>query len=453
MPTPFPRLLPLQHDLAYAQMWEAYRGQSDPWRRVTESHRDTLVDYAVRRCPYYQRTIPAGASFEDIPLLTKGKLRDHVHDLLASDVPTWRRLPVQTSGSTGEPVTVYRDVNQAMIESASSDRFFRSLHGVPFDATIIAVTSTSRSAERLPRMGGWWARLRSALGGQAAHDPWLLTFPTLDSQTPRALQEHLDLWGRLRSYFFIGQASGIDWMAEQIEAGRVQLRREPVAVAASNDMLTARAKERIERVFGAWVHTRYGSVEFPFLAASLPNTTDRYVINPLLGYVELLDDEGRPVGPGELGRVVVTDLNNRVMPLIRYDMGDLAVASEEGFVGGFRLIEGLVGRESELLRFPSGRHLTASNLDKLLFKRHDFAPWVRAFQCAQIGANELELRIVWDREPGEVGVRIANAVRDVADPDTSVKLRSVDQLERYPSGKVWMVRALRAPEDAVPRPA
>ena len=154
-----------------------------------------------------------------------------------------------------------------------------------------------------------------------------------------------------------------------------------------------------------------------------------------------------------MGRVVVTDLNNRVMPLIRYDLGDLAVASEDGFVGGFRLLEGLVGRESELLRFPSGRHLTASNLDKLLFKRHDFGPWVRAFQCAQVGTNELELRIVWDREPGDIAERIAEAVRAVADPETSVKIRSVERLERYPSGKVWMVRSLRSPDDAVAKRA
>ena len=144
-----------------------------------------------------------------------------------------------------------------------------------------------------------------------------------------------------------------------------------------------------------------------------------------------------------MGRIVVTDLNNRVMPLIRYDLGDLAVASEEGYVGGFRVLKGLVGRDSELLRFPSGLVLTASNLDKLLFKRYTFAPWVRAFQCAQTRDNALELRVVWDREPGEVAVSLAEAVRSVTDPDTSIEVRSVDRLERYPSGKVWMVRDLR----------
>jgi phenylacetate-CoA ligase len=281
------------------------------------------------------------------------------------------------------------------------------------------------------------------LGGPPAHDPWLLTVPTLSVRLAGTLQAELDLWGRLRKYFLIGQSSGLDWISQEIEAGRVRLPRPPVAIAATSDMLTEVAKERMERVLGAWVHTRYGSIEVPWLAASMPNTTDRYLCNPLLGEVEVLDDDGRPVGPGERGRVVVTDLNNRVMPLIRYDLGDLAVASEEGYVGGFRVLEGLVGRESELLRFPSGRILTASNLDKLLFNDpEELLRRVRAFQCAQTAPNRLELRVVWDGEPGDVAERLSRTLRSATDPDTSIEVRSVAELERYPSGKAWIVRAL-----------
>ena len=440
--TPLQFLIPPEYDFSYQQMWQAYHGDTDAWRRATEAHRDALVAYAVQRSPYYGRTIRRGAPFEDIPLLSKGALRDHADEVMARDVPAWRRRTVQTSGSTGEPVTVHRDIHQTLVEATASDRFFRALHGVPFDATIIAVTSTSISGERFSRWGRPRARMAAALGAHASSDPWMLTFPSLRARTPPEMQRHLDLWGRLRKYFFIGQASTLDRIAQEIEAGRVRLRRPPVAIASTSDMLTSQAKERMERVFGAWVHTRYGSIEVPFLAGSLPNETDRYIFNPLLAYVEVVDDQGRPVAPRETGRVVVTDLNNRVMPLIRYVMGDLAVASKEGFVGGFRLIEGLIGRESELLRFPSGRVLNGSNLDKLLFHKDGFARWVRAFQCRQTGPNEVELRVVWAERSDEVATRIGDVLRAAADPDTAVRVRSVDELERHPSGKTWIVRGL-----------
>ena len=442
--TPLQFRIPPQYDVAYQQMWHAYEGDTDAWRPVTEAHRDALVAYAVERSPYYGRIIPRGAPFEEIPLLTKGLLRDHADELLARDVPTWRRQTVRTSGSTGEPVTVHRDIHQTLIEATSSDRFFRTLHGVPLDATIVSLASRGVLGERFSRRGRLRARMVSALGDPTPLDPWMLLFQGLDVRTGAELQRHLDVWSRLRKYFFIGQASTLDRIAQEIEAGRVRLRRGPVAIASTADMLTATAKERMERVFEAWVHTRYGSSEVPFLAASLPNETDRYIFNPLLAYVEVVDDEGKPVEPGEVGRIVVTDLNNRVMPLIRYDMGDLAVASQEGFVGGFPLIDGLIGRESELLRFPSGRVLNASNVDKLLFSKDGFAKWVRAFQCRQTGPNELELRVVWAEPSDEVAVRMADVLRTAADPDTVVRLRSVEDLERHPSGKTWIVKGLDA---------
>jgi phenylacetate-CoA ligase len=439
VPFPLQFLVPAQYDLAYNEMWEAYGGDAGAWRRVTEARRDAIVSYARRRSPYYERTIPEGTPFEEIPVLTKQVLRDHPDELLARDVPAWRRHTVRTSGSTGEPATLHRDIHQILIESMSSDRFLRSLHGVPFDATIVAVTSTGTSRERLSR----WDRVKGwaieRLGGPRAYDPWLLTAPISDVRRARTLQSHLDLWARLRRYVFLGQASALDRMARLIEAGEVRMRRPPVAIAASSDILTARAKERIERAFGAWVHTRYGAVEMPFLSASMPNTTDRYVFNPLLAYVEVLDRDGRPVGPGEMGRVVVTDLNNRVMPLIRYDLGDLAVASEERSVGGFPLVEGVMGRASEVLRFPSGRTLTAVDLDRLVFSG---ATSVRAWQCVQTDANHLEVRVVWDAEPDDLAGRLGATVRSAVDADTSVAVRTVTELESYPSGKVWLVRGL-----------
>lgn len=448
--TPLQLLIPPRYDLLYQQMRAAYEGDSATWQRITAAHRDALVEHAARHCPYYERAILPGSAFESIPLLTKTSVREHLEDLVARDVPDSRRHIYRTSGSTGEPLTFFRDTAQMLAETTSSDRFFRWLHDVPFDATIIAILSTSRAAERFTRWSRLGTRFRSMLGGPPPHDPWLLTFPMVDVRA-EDLQGHLDLWGRLHRYLFVGQSSGIDWIAQQIEDRGLRVRRPPVAIAATSDTLTGQAQQRMERVFGVTVHTRYGSNEIPFLAGSLPGTTDRYIFNPLLAYVEVVDDDGRPVRPGDTGRILLTDLNNRVMPLIRYVQGDLAVASAEGFLGGFRLIEGLVGRESELLRFPSGRVMSASAVDKLLFKRNDFAAWVRAFQCAQTGPNELELRVIWVGEPGDAASRMAEVLRSAADPDTAVIVRAVEELERHPSGKAWVVRGLPSPESVAAR--
>ncbi|MGH2676772.1 MAG: hypothetical protein ACRDHB_00230 [Actinomycetota bacterium] len=450
MTAPLQLVIPPEFDLAYQQMWSAYQGDTDVWRRVTIALRDAQVDHAIRRCPYYARTIPRGARFEDIPILTKPLIREHFDDLVAKDAPEHRKLSMRTAGTSGEPLSFLRDTAGTLVDAMASDRFFRALHNVPFTATIIAVNAVSRGGEPYSRWSRISGRVRAAVAGEPARDPWLLTLPLIDVG-PGDVQRYLDRWNRLRGYFFVGQSSGIDWLAQQIEEQGLRLQRPPVAIAATSDTLTEHARLRMERVFGAPVHARYGSNEFPFLAGSQPGRVDRFLFNPLLAYVELLDDEDRPVPPGELGRVVLTNLNERVMPLIRYQQGDLAVASPEGYVGGFRVVEGLIGREAELLRFPSGRAVGGSALGQLLVKRHDFAPWVRNFQCVQTGPNELELRVAWARDPGDARTRIAAAVREAADPDTVVRVRDIDEPDRYPSGKVWVVRGLQEPAgDATP---
>jgi hypothetical protein len=79
------------------------------WGRVHLATRDALVSYARGRCPYYGEAIPSVPRFEDIPLLTKEIVRTRLNDLLAERVPTDRRVEKRTSGSTGEPLFLYRD--------------------------------------------------------------------------------------------------------------------------------------------------------------------------------------------------------------------------------------------------------------------------------------------------------------------------------------------------------
>ena len=121
--------------------------------------------------------------------------------------------------------------------------------------------------------------------------------------------------------------------------------------------------------------------------------------------------------------------------------GDLAVESEERFHGGFRLIEAIEGRDSEVLELPSGRTISAVSLGQALFGAGDLEPFVRSYQCAQTGENDLELRIVWSVPPTRaIEEHILKLMRPVADPDTTLRVRKIDRLDELPSGKTWVLR-------------
>jgi phenylacetate-CoA ligase len=418
-------------DPAFHRMVAAFEGRPEPWLRVNRALRDAMVSYASHRSPYYGALIRPGMAFEEIPILTKETIRDRSEELGAEGIHPDRWAPDRTSGSTGKPVSFLRDTAQGYLENVSARRFLRWLHGIPPDATTVWVAAAPPGGPSAPGSPGQRSR--------RGRDPEIHPVH-IYSLTPDLVAREIRSWSRFRRWFLYGHASALAWVARQVDRLGSPPPNPPVCAVTTSDMLTEHAADRIAQAFGVPVHSWYGSNEMNgFVAGTLPGTR-RYAINPLLVYPEVLDDGGRPAADGETGRLVLTDLNNLVMPFIRYETGDLAVASGET-VGGFRLMEDLAGRDSEVLRLPSGRIVSGATLGAALFVTRDFVDDVGAYQCAKVGPNELELRVVWDRPVTEERqAAAAEAVRSVADPDTVVRTRSLHLLDRWPSGKAWIVR-------------
>jgi phenylacetate-CoA ligase len=424
------------YDPMFHKMVAAYRGDSSTWAGINRGLRDAMVEFAGARSPYYRHVVDdANGGFEQLPILTKSLVRLHHDELIAEGVPEWRRIRKTTSGSTGEAMVFFRDLSQGPIENTSARRFLLWLHGIPPGARMVWIAVNPRLRTGQTQQPRWRERLLGSPREDEFHGV------TTVGLTPRILRRELQAWARYPRYWIYGHASIIDWVADHIEADGFPLGRRPAAVVTTSDQLTPLADARIARVFGCPVHSWYGSHEFNgYVAGTVPGAR-RYAFNPLLVYTEVVDEKGRPAPAGQTGRLVLTDLNNYVFPFIRYDTGDLAVASAEGFVGGFALVERLDGRSSELLEFPSGRTVSGVALGGFLTQTHDFAPLVRFYQCAQIGPNEIELRVVWARHPTDAErSALSEAVRELTDPDTAVAIRDVTQLERLPSGKTWIVR-------------
>jgi phenylacetate-CoA ligase len=414
-------------DPAFHRMVAAFEGDPEPWLAVNRALRDTLVSYARRHSPYYGSMIPSGMQFEDVPILSRRLVRERYDELLTG-MHRDRWAPWRTSGSSGEPVAFVRDTAQGALENLSAKRFLKWMHRVPPEATTVWIAARPvGKAGRDGRRGIFRRR----------PDPEIHAV-TIHKLTPERLEREARIWSGFKSYFLYGHASGIAWVAGRVQEGLSV--RPPLSVVTTSDTLTEHAAGRIATTFGVPVHSWYGSNEMNgYVAGTLPGTR-RYAFNPFLVHMEVLDREGNPTPPGGTGRLVLTDLNNLVMPFIRYDTGDLAVASAES-VGGFPLIEELVGRDSEVLTLPSGKVLSGATVGSALFVERDFVDDLAFYQCAMTGENALELRVVWARPPTPEGERaVAEAVHSAADPDTDVRVRAVDRLGVLPSGKAWIIR-------------
>jgi phenylacetate-CoA ligase len=181
------------------------------------------------------------------------------------------------------------------------------------------------------------------------------------------------------------------------------------------------------------VTNRYGCEEVSLIACECERHAGLHV-NAEGVYVELLRD-GEPVPPGEPGSVVVTDLTNRAMPILRYQVGDVAVWSGRCCPcgRGLPLLERLEGREADYVLTPAGELISGISLTEN-FALH--VPGVAQLQIIQETLQRFRFRIVRgpDFGPGSLR-RIGELVLERFGPGVGFEIEHVERIPQEPSGK------------------
>jgi phenylacetate-CoA ligase len=163
----------------------------------------------------------------------------------------------------------------------------------------------------------------------------------------------------------------------------------PKAMVLSGEPLSRQSLELIHDVFGGEVGMAYVTTETGPMAVDYP-IGDGYRVFAQDIVVELVDDEGRKTPPGQVGNVVVTTLQNRVMPLIRYSgLADLATCDEEEGRSLLRL-RTLQGRKVEVLPRRNGPPVGPFVLDVLMDEAHG----IGQYQVVQHSLDEIEVIFV-----------------------------------------------------------
>jgi phenylacetate-CoA ligase len=148
--------------------------------------------------------------------------------------------------------------------------------------------------------------------------------------------------------------------------------------------------------------------------------------------VEILDDDGKPARPGEVGRVVATPFYSYAMPMIRYDVGDYAVPGAPCGCGRhLPTIERILGRTRNVFRFADGTARWPRGLN-VLARYIDFVQ----IKIVQRDFGTVEVRYVPADNPGrDDQLGAAQFLRDVLNPDIHVDFVKVAEIPRAASGK------------------
>jgi phenylacetate-coenzyme A ligase PaaK-like adenylate-forming protein len=252
----------------------------------------------------------------------------------------------------------------------------------------------------------------------------------------RPLPELVEELNRFRPALLVGYASSLALLASEQEAGR--LRTEPVLVQPSGETLGDAEYRRIATAFGAKVRTPYAATECLFIAYSCEHGWQH--VNTDWAVLEPVDADYRPTPPGEESHtVLLSNLANRIQPILRYDLGDSVLARPDPCPCGRPLPAVRVrGRAADVLTFP-GADGEPVTIPALVFSTLlDGSPGVELFQLVQISPTILRVRLLHtagidaDRSWAEVQNRISRLLFE--HHVRKVRIERADEPPRQSSG-------------------
>jgi len=204
-------------------------------------------------------------------------------------------------------------------------------------------------------------------------------------------------------------------------------------IITSSEQLFPYQRELFEQVFHCPIFNRYGSREFGFIAHECEKHEGLHISAEHV-WVEILDDDLQPCKSGEIGDLYITNLDNCVMPFIRYRIGDRAAWKEKECSCGRQLplLCGIDGRSFDLVRDKSG-NVVSGTFWTLLIRY--LAPEVRQFQVYQKDLESAELRLVAPYLLTEQ--QIKDLLTKVAEklPALHLEIQYIDEIPLTRSGK------------------
>lgn len=320
------------------------------------------------------------AAWTSLPILTKQDLRDRFRPDEMQRRFKLDGVASSTGGSTGEPTPFFHDSAMRTAKYAAQlycQRQFGWEPGMP----VVQVWGSDRDIGKHGRT--LKARLEARLLNQWMVDGYRLSADTTDRV--------MKLISRFRSVALYGFTGLLEFVAGQVlERGAVSSLRGRVHAAWNGgEMLFDQQVELFQSAFGVPLLNLYGGRELSAMAFQQRAGGPLRVLRPLL-FVEIVDDLGKPVRPGETGRLIWTSTVCRGTPFLRYDIGDIGSSDDhDQDESGIRALTSLQGRHAGMLKLANGNAIGCLYWNHL-FKEY---PEIKQFQVALIGDHRIQLRL------------------------------------------------------------
>jgi phenylacetate-CoA ligase len=354
----------------------------------------SVVTYAYEHVAYYRRVFDEVGfrpdklaedpdSFQKIPPVSKAYIRDHLEEFLTTDPARREKVcEKRTSGSTGEPFLFYED---GYFQSYALGNTFRHHTWCGWQLGE-------------PRAYLWGRAFKYPWRERARYLAWNVYFANANNPSRETLTELAKVLRERKPKLLQGFSSAVYAFAEFVRENGWDDVKVP-AVYTTSDMLYPYQRDIIEETFGCQVFNRYATEEVAGIACECEEHNGLH-INTEINYVELLDEDGKPMPDGEVGSVVVTSLVSYAFPFIRYRHDDSARMGDRACPcgRGQPLLESVEGRYRDLFKSPAGHRVAVWGIDRPIREMGG----VRKFQVIQKSLDHIVVRVVRDEPMTQV---------------------------------------------------
>ncbi|MBU2468678.1 MAG: hypothetical protein KKC78_08550, partial [Proteobacteria bacterium] len=411
----------------------------DQLQELAWQKQKALVKHAYEKTPFYKEKYSQAGfepgdlrrreDFERLPVLTKGEVRQNLERMRMQNLPEDRVRTMFTGGSTGVPLKVYQDRQGALWNDPMRFRT-HGAWGLKMGVRIAHIWGLNPLNEQYEQ------------NQQSSWHRYLHNFVLLSAfdMTEEKMVKFAGILARYKPHLIISYTSAMYTFANfLLENGGPKWKTK--AVWLTSEPIHDFQKQCIEQALSAPVYNQYGSVEVFYYAAQC-RQRDGLHINSDFRTLEVVDEQGRGVGPGELGQVVVTDLVNYACPLIRYRNEDMAslVANSCPCGSSLPLMSEVTGRVYDMFGLKDGTQVYGHRFTTFFYSHIDK---VKTFQVHQISLDRALVKIVPVRDcpRQELKEALLTAFREYTKGQMDFEVSFVEEIARESSGKYRFVKS------------
>ena len=409
--------------------------QSQYWERERiNAHQLALFrsafTYAFDNCPYYRNKYTAAGlspadirSKEDIdrvPTITKEEIQENRDAMVSTRYRQESLILDMTGGSTGSPMQFYYDTDRHDSREAATIRHDRWA-GWNIGERRAILWGAPRDTKPA---GNWKSRARELLVDRRI----ILDASSLDDESMSSF--HLALT-RFRPTIIQAYANTLALFARYLQTkSRVAIR--PKGIITSAEFLTPENRQLIEEVFACPVYNRYGSREVAVIASECSEHQGMHINAENLLVEVLINGRSRI---DEDGEIVVTDLRNLAMPMIRYQIRDVGrmLSSSCSCSRGLPLMELSGGRVTDFLVSTSGSKVSGIVVATYVITN---LPGIRQIQFVQSTLGAVTVHLVKGPEwrPHTLD-SLHERMRKFLGADMQIQVTFLEKIQSEPSGK------------------